>query len=120
MHDTDCLALLAGLAEEHCGLNHGPGVDTSAIPASDYIALPMGNAETIKREMVIPVCAECAQALLGEEWTLIYCLECNQSQWICRARAKLHYRHHILWQKGCPKCTGKFGGLYFNDMPVAE
>jgi hypothetical protein len=67
--------------------------------------------------MVIPVCRECVEALQGEEWTLLYCYECNENHWVFRKLARNQYRHHILWLKGCPDCTGEFGGLYFNDLP---
>lgn len=114
--------LLAELENECCGLNHGPGVDSKKIPASDYLVVPVGyvegnGQETTVRELVIPVCQECAQALQEDEWTLLYCLECNSSRWVCRQFAKNAYRHHVLWLCGCPDCTNKFGGLYFNDLP---
>ena len=66
---------------------------------------------------MVPVCAECAQALLGDEWTLLYCFECASSRWVYRQLARNHYRHHILWLRGCPDCSNQFGGLYFNETP---
>ena len=121
MHETDRLRLLADLAHEHCELNHGPGTRPEDFSASDYLVLPVGYpendlCETTVREMVVPVCHECATALLGEEWTLLYCFECCSSQWVYRALARNRYRHHILWLRGCPQCTNQFGGLYFNDF----
>jgi len=76
MHETDRLRLLADLAHEHCELNHGPGTRPEDFSASDYLVLPVGYpendlCETTVREMVVPVCHECATALLGEEWTLL-------------------------------------------------
>ena len=120
MDEASKLILLAELTDERCELNHGPGTDKEVFPATDFIVIPIGfidnktETDTCTREMVIPVCQECAEALLGEEWTLLYCLECCASQWVCRQLAKKRYRHHILWMKGCPHCGG-FGGLYFND-----
>jgi hypothetical protein len=70
------------------------------------------------RDLVIPVCFDCALALKGDEWTLLYCFECASSRWVCRRLAKNNYRHHILWMRGCPDCTNEFGGLYFTDVPT--
>lgn len=119
MDETDRLGLLAELTDESCQLNHGPGTENQIIPACNYVVLPVGlrekkNVEICDSEMVIPVCQECAEALVGDEWTLLYCIACNKSQWVCRQLSRMSYRHHILWLKGCPKCGG-FGGLYFND-----
>lgn len=123
MNDIDRLQLLADLVEEHCELNHGPGTRGEDYPATDYIVLPFGYQQdemldVCVREVVIPVCHECVRALLGNEWTLLYCFECNESRWVYRGLAKNRYRHHILWLKGCPDCADTFGGLYFNDTPA--
>jgi hypothetical protein len=120
MNEIEKIRLLADLEEEHCELNHGPDIHPENHPAADYITLPFGyNENSIKtvtvRELVIPVCFECAQALLHEEWTLLYCFACSHSRWVNRELAKNSYRHHILWLKGCPECTHTFGGLYFTD-----
>ena len=120
MHETDRLRLLAELTSEACALNHGPGTGKIQVRASDYLVLPMGldegdGSEICAREMVVPVCIDCAQALLGNEWTLLYCFECCGSQWINRQLAKNRYRHHVLWLRGCPECSYEFGGLYFTD-----
>ncbi|MBI5559166.1 MAG: hypothetical protein HY885_16200 [Deltaproteobacteria bacterium] len=121
MNEIDRLQLLAELTREFCELNHGPNVRREDFPATDYIVMPFGYAENemtevAAREMVVPVCYDCATALLGNEWTLLYCFECCSSQWICRRFAKNSYQHHILWLRGCPHCTHEFGGLYFNDF----
>ena len=121
MNSFDRLHLLAELDSEHCQLNHGPGVDTSRIAATDYLVLPIGYRESTDcdvavRELVIPVCFDCVRSLQGEEWTLLYCLDCGESRWVCRQLAKNRYRHHALWLKGCPDCSNEFGGLYFNDL----
>lgn len=122
MDELDRLRLLAELDESHCELNHGPGTKPEEYPASDYIVLPVGYQEdrvreVSARELVVPVCLECAQALLQDEWTLLYCFECGGSRWVCRKLARNAYRHHILWLRGCPDCTNVFGGLYFTDIP---
>ncbi len=121
MNAIDGLQLLAELEGEHCELNHGPDTRAEDFPAVDYIVIPFGYKidevqEVAARELVIPVCAECATALSGEEWTLLYCFECNSSHWINRRLAKNRYRHHILWLRGCPDCSYEFGGLYFNEV----
>ncbi|MDP1883891.1 MAG: hypothetical protein Q8L10_00840 [Candidatus Moranbacteria bacterium] len=117
------LQLLAELSNECCELSHGPDTRREDFPASDYIIMPFGYSESEKvdvavREMVVPVCYGCATALLGNEWTLLYCFECCSSQWVYRRLAKNRYRHHILWLRGCPHCSSEeeFGGLYFNDL----
>lgn len=121
MNEIDKLRLLAELDSEYCELNHGPETRHEDFPATDYIIMPFGYEENeisdvAVREMVVPVCYDCAQALLGEEWTLLYCFECCCSHWVYRQMAKNQYRHHILWLRGCPDCTNEFGGLYFNDI----
>lgn len=119
MDTIDVVRLLSELEGEHCGLNHGPKTNPKDYQASDYIVIPFGDARaeivTPDRDLVVPVCRECALALVGEEWTLLYCFECNASRWVNRRMAKNKYRHHVLWLRGCPSCTNAFGGLYFND-----
>ncbi|RJX16614.1 MAG: hypothetical protein C4563_11475 [Desulfobulbus sp.] len=121
MHELDRLVLLANLAEEHCELNHGPKTSHLKLPAVDYLVQPFGYSmsdieEVSVREVVVPVCIDCAGALQGNDWTLLYCFECNSSQWISRRFARLRYRHNVLWLRGCPECSGEFGGLYFSDV----
>ncbi|MDH4319107.1 MAG: hypothetical protein OEV64_11995 [Desulfobulbaceae bacterium] len=121
MDAIDTLGLLAQLEEESCELNHGPDTAHEKHPAVDYIIQPFGYSvneveDFTAREMVIPVCADCAGALHGDEWTLLYCFECNSSQWVSRKLANNRYRHSVLWLRGCPHCSEKFGGLYFTDF----
>lgn len=125
MDECDRIRLLADLEESHCELNHGPNTRREDFPASDYIVVPFGSSgedlsEPVRREVVIPVCFECAQALIGEEWTLLYCFECGDSRWVCREVARNTYRHHVLWLRGCPGCSNVFGGLYFTDAPLVD
>jgi hypothetical protein len=121
MNELDKLVLLANLAEECCELNHGPKTSNLHLPAVDYLVQPFGYRmsdieEVSVRDMVVPICIDCAQVLQGNEWTLCYCFECNSSQWISRRFARLRYRHNILWLRGCPCCSREFGGLYFSDF----
>ncbi len=125
MDAIDRLRLLAELDHEYCSLNHGPETRSEDYPAVDYIVIPFGYQkdevrETVTRELVVPVCEECAQALMGDEWTLLYCFECAGSRWVSRQLARNRYRHHILWLRGCPDCSNQFGGLYFNDISEME
>jgi len=120
MNDIDQIRLLADLDEEHCELNHGPDTNPEEYQATDYLILPIGYREdgiqsVTVREMVIPVCFDCTQALLRDEWTLLYCFECSHSRWVYRPWAKNSYRHHILWLRGCPDCSNELGGLYFTE-----
>jgi len=123
MDVIDKIRLMAELDGDNCSLNHGPGTTYDKVPASDYLVIPFGyeekeGVEVAVRELIIPVCLECALALKGEDWTLLYCFECTNNHWVYRSMAKNNYRHHILWLRGCPECTNKFGGLYFTDMPA--
>lgn len=120
MNAIDRLQLLAELETGSCELNHGPGTRSQDYPASDYLVMPVGYQESpvievATRELVIPICTDCVTALLGYDWTLLYCFECCSSQWVYRKFARFDYRHHILWLRGCPECTNEFGGLYFNE-----
>jgi len=120
MDEYDRVRLLAELAESHCELNHGPGTSPQDYRAVNYIVLPLGYKENSiqevsARELVIPVCGECLQALQQDDWTLLYCFGCCESRWVFRKLAKNRYRHHVLWMRGCPACTNEFSGLYFNE-----
>ncbi len=121
MNEIDRLALMADLAESHCELNHGPDTHPEDYQAVNYIVMPFGYSENdvqevAARELIVPVCHDCVQALMHDEWTLLYCFECCSSQWVARKLAKNRYRHHVLWLRGCPHCSNEFGGLYFNGM----
>ncbi|MCB2181202.1 MAG: hypothetical protein KQH63_04140 [Desulfobulbaceae bacterium] len=125
MDEIDKLHLLAELSHDFCELNHGPGTRREDFPATDYIVMPFGYpesdvSEVSERELVVPVCEECARALLGNEWTLLYCFECCSSQWVSRKLAKNSYRDHILWMKGCPHCACEFGGVHFKDLKAVK
>ncbi len=118
--DIDRVGLQAELSHATCELNHGP-YDQQPHRAVDFLVVPVGEIlgnDTAQNhaELVIPICADCAEALQGEEWTLLYCLDCNESQWVLRAVSRLNYRHHIVWIKGCPECGSEFRGIYFSDQ----
>jgi len=71
MDTIDTVRLLVELEGEHCGLNHGPKTQSEDYPASDYIVIPVGDTKkeihTVDRNLVVPVCLDCAQALIGED-----------------------------------------------------
>ena len=120
MNDAEKLIAKFDLIDNHCYLNHGPDIDTSEIESVEQLVCPIGYNESdivtvVKRELIIPICEECANALCENEWLLIYCIECNNNHWINREYAsnKYHPSDHIIWLKGCPECTKKFGGIYF-------
>ncbi len=126
MKPEEKFILLAELDSSHCELSHGPNFSPEDYPAVEYITIPLGDRElkeaNTESEMVVPVCAECLQALAGNEWTLLFCLECSSSQWISQETARLRYEnintgahYHILGLLGCPKCAKKIRGLYFLD-----
>jgi len=119
MEAFDKFHLLAELNDASCGLYHGDngGRETAAV---NYLVTEFGYRENnmtavAVRKLVIPICYDCNQALVDNEWTLLYCFECASSRWVLRKRAKNNYRHNILWLRGCPECSNEFGGLYFND-----
>ena len=90
MDAIDKIIMMAELSADHCTLNHGPGISNGDIPAADYIVMPLGYKESKAtevsvRELVVPICFECALALKGEEWTLLYCFECTQNRWVSRS-----------------------------------
>lgn len=121
MDAVDIVELMAQLEEEHCELNHGPDSQDEKRTAVDYIVQPFGYTvneieDVVVREMIIPVCAECAEAVQGNEWVLFYCFECCSSHWVYKQFSKLIYRHNILWLRGCPECSETLDGLYFTDI----
>ena len=93
---------------ESCDLNHGLGVEKPQ--AVDYITQTLGDGGQLR----IPICAECADALMcteEERWVLLYCLSCLSSQWIDKSvsRRLYHYEkgERIKWMRECPKCDGE-------------
>lgn len=126
MNEIDKIGLKAELFEEVCGLNHGPV--SNKPKAVDWLVLPLGQKQsevvaTQTEELVIPICAECAEEFnkLESEWVLLYCLDCNESQWVLRELSRLSWinkatmqLHKVLWLRGCPRCTNKFGGVWFS------
>ncbi len=111
MDGIDLLALKSELVGTKCELDHGKGIEPG--DATDYLTVPMGTktgvVETQTDTLTIPICTECAEALCGDEWILIYCLCCGASHWVARKYARRSYPTdcHIVWKDNeCPKCWG--------------
>lgn len=101
------------LTDQECMLDHK---DKEYHPAVDYLCKKIGyiipDGENIaEAELRIPVCQECVDALLSNEWIIFYCIECNASQWLCRKYARKEYPQdiNIIAFKSCPKCYGSLG-----------
>ena len=98
------------LLEIKCGLNHGCNYEDNPFPI-DYICQPIGNQKLNIKEAVlrIPVCASCLASLYSEYQLLMYCVECNSSQWIFLPEAKYVYDKDkkIIFLTACPKCYQK-------------
>lgn len=113
----ETVVLIAELsAGVQCELNHGPEEPPQAF---DYLCLPLGitkcDVSEVKHNLTIPICKECSLTIQGDEWILLYCIDCGNSRWIARKLAKHKYREqdHCLWLRGCPECSNRLGGLYF-------
>ena len=106
--NIELMLALCELDGEQCHLNHGPLVDENPA-AVEYLCQGFGDQETdtVQQEVRIPICEECANALYNEDWILVYCTFCNNSQWIYRPQAKLEYPdgNGIYWLDLCPFCT---------------
>ena len=122
LSEIEKVVVIADLVDSFCELNHGPNTKSSDFPATNALVVPIGyrestNIDVAKRNYTIPICNECALGLEGNEWVLLYCLECNKSQWIAREKAKNKYHpdDHIIWKIGCHNCGGMFvtTGTYF-------
>lgn len=109
MEATEKLGMMAEMQSEHCNLSHGPGVDTSEISAVDWLLIPIGHLETkrVTGELAIPMCAECVDYLLDDNWVLLYCVECLESQWVYKPLAKLKYEKNIVLNVGCKNCSNR-------------
>ena len=111
------LHALIDLENEHCHLKHSEEDPSENHQAVDYLRQKLGyevstdngnsaNEDIIQVTIRIPICQECVDALLGEDWILFYCVHCNSSQWLNRRYAKNMYPFwlHIKWMDACPIC----------------
>ena len=74
----------------------------SKVDASD---VPMFNKEKSITDMLrIPVCEDCIRGLYDENEVLLYCIQCNHSQWVWKPTSKINYNTNVVWLDSCPKC----------------
>lgn len=92
------LELLEGKVE--CGLTK---CNQKAV---DYVIQPVGKDNNVEIELVIPVCLGCSKYIGHYEWVLLYCVKCNESQWVYKPWAKLTYTESVVWMNECPRCHG--------------
>lgn len=116
MDAIDKLAILAELDSDHCQLHHGAGTNKEDYKAIDVIVKEFQNEAGHSKHLYIPICKYCADKMSDSNWILMYCFECDANRWVDRRMAKQNYspEHSTLWLRGCPDCTGDFGGLYFD------
>lgn len=103
MTELEQAALYAELSQEHIQC----GTDKCKEIAIDYIVQPIGMETTVFLDIIVPICGKCIEHLDSTEWVLLYCVQCNSSQWVYKKMAKLEYGDKtIVWMDGCPKCKG--------------
>jgi len=109
----DDFMAISGLENEPCCLDHK---DKEYHQAVDYLCKKIGYTipdanDVAEAELRIPICQECVDALLSNEWIIFYCVDCNSSQWLCRKYSKRVYPPdvNIIALKTCPKCYGSLG-----------
>lgn len=119
MDELDKAGLIAELVNQQCSLQHK---DQGDHPAVEYIVCPMGMKQSdivseVQAYHTIPICKECAESLQNDEWVLIYCYKCNESQWVYKPLSRIRYKvdQHIIWIEGCPKCSEKTRRVIHND-----
>lgn len=99
---------LANFIDSYCDLHH----TQYKPPTINQIIQVLDTGDKLS----INICEECLEALQGDEWVLLYCVNCLESRWVWKEASKMSYQHNILWLNGCPECTNEFGGLYFTDV----
>ena len=82
------------------------------------ISVPFGADGHHSDDLILGLCDRCYSRLQDDRWMLIYCYECNGSRWIYKPEAKMEYRKdtEIIWLRGCPDCSNKFGAAYFTNQ----
>lgn len=105
----DNLVAQAELEGATCALKHSKFDPSGNHPAVNYLCQGVGDTETKVTEYAvrIPICEECMEALYNEDWILVYCINCNKSQWIYRPLAKRGHQggNIIYWLDVCPHCA---------------
>lgn len=117
MDTTEYIHNVLELQDEICHLKHSVMDPAENHPAVDYLCQHIGHAESEDSSVVdytlqIPICQECAEALQGDEWVLLFCLNCCKSQWVLRVLAKIMYpkEQHVVFMEDCPCCEGNNTG----------
>ena len=117
--DVELLHAKAELIDEHCHLQHNEELD----PAKDheaveylvqYLGVTKDDVEEAQDMLMIPICQDCVDGLSDPKWFLMYCITCNNSQWIYRplwhpARKPLP-KYQVQWVDECHHCkdTGQY------------
>lgn len=91
---------------ECCGLKHSEKFPRQEYIATNYLCQQYGVDGICDGIISIPVCDECVEALYDENWILFYCVNCNESQWLLRSKAKKEYSKdkNVYFFKKCPHC----------------
>ena len=74
-------------------------------PAVNFLCQTVEDVDGNQIELRIPICQECENALQGDDWVLMYCIDCNHSQWVCKRLAKHDYPEKVMWVTFCPYCV---------------
>lgn len=93
------------LEGQRCMLYHHP--QDPAGKAVDYLNQKFGFDGNVQDILRVPICQDCVDALLGDEWVLMYCVHCNESRWVSRKYSFHAYPDglKIKWIDGCPGCV---------------
>ena len=88
----------------NCVLDHK---DNKKRDAVEYLCQKFKDKHDKIDMLRVPICGECAEALCGTEWVLLFCIYCGRSQWVYRPKAKLKYGKdvHVIWMDICPWCA---------------
>lgn len=111
MNNSDYIRNTLELINETCHLKHSRMDPAENHPAVEFLCQHIGHLESEDSSVIdytiqIPICEECAEALQGDEWVLLFCLNCSKSQWVLRALAKkvYHKDQHVVFMEECPCC----------------
>lgn len=108
----------ANLDGQTCALKHSKEDPSEKHIAVNYLVQNIGNQfNTITDTLSIPICQDCVEALQGNNWVLLYCVNCNRSQWVYKRFAKRYYKNseHVLFLTACPHCYEKSTNRRYNN-----
>jgi len=107
--DLNFILEQAELENETCHLKHSKEDPAENHKAVEYLCQRLGdkNTDTVYQEIRVPVCLECAEAIVNPKWILMYCVFCFKSQWVYRPFAKYNYPdgNLVYWLSVCPFCA---------------